>query len=209
MASRPTPGREPATRSSTWVLRLLVGRLPRSCWWSGRRAGVQAAPSPAACRGCSDALHDPDVIHALQLTAEVAVIAVVINLVFGVGMSLLLVRYEFPGKRALSRAHRPAAGGLARRGRPGPGAGLQRPLGWFGPTLEDDGIQVIFATPGMIMATTFVALPLVIREVVPVLDGDRRRAGAGRATASAPTRCRRSGGSRCPASGGPSSTASC
>src|SRR3546814_11910491 len=41
--------------------------------------------------------------------------------------------------------------------------------GWFGPTLEDNGLQVIFDSPGMIMATCFVALPLVIREVVPVL----------------------------------------
>ena len=43
-------------------------------------------------------------------------------------------------------------------------------FGWFGPSLEDAGIQVIFATPGIILATTFVALPLVIREVVPVLE---------------------------------------
>ena len=42
--------------------------------------------------------------------------------------------------------------------------------GWFGPALEEAGFQVIFATPGMIMATVFVALPLVIREVVPVLE---------------------------------------
>src|SRR5439155_7567098 len=43
-------------------------------------------------------------------------------------------------------------------------------FGWFGPTLDEHGIEVIFATPGMIMATCFVALPLVIREVVPVLE---------------------------------------
>jgi sulfate/thiosulfate transport system permease protein len=43
-------------------------------------------------------------------------------------------------------------------------------FGWFGPWLEDNGVQVIFAKPGMIMATCFVALPLVIREVVPVLE---------------------------------------
>ena len=42
--------------------------------------------------------------------------------------------------------------------------------GWFGPALESAGFQVIFSTPGMIMATVFVALPLVIREVVPVLE---------------------------------------
>jgi sulfate transport system permease protein len=120
-------------------------------------------------QGISDALNDPDVVHALQLTAEVAVIAVLINLVFGVGMSLLLVRTEFPGKRLLNAlldiplSVSPVVVGLALvlvyNGR----------YGWFGPTLEAHGLQVVFAKPGIIMATTFVALPLVIREVVPVL----------------------------------------
>lgn len=121
-------------------------------------------------QGIREALADPDVVHALQLTAQVAVAAVVINLVFGVGMSLLLVRYEFPGKRALSAlidvplSVSPVVVGLALvlvyNGR----------SGWFGPALEDHGLQVVFAMPGMIMATCFVALPLVIREVVPVLE---------------------------------------
>jgi sulfate transport system permease protein len=117
-----------------------------------------------------DALGDPDVTHALKLSVTVALAAVAINLFFGVGMSLLLVRYEFPGKRALSAlidlpmAVSPIVVGLALilvyNGR----------YGWFGPTLEDGGLQVVFAKPGMIMATAFVALPLIIREVVPVLE---------------------------------------
>jgi sulfate transport system permease protein len=95
---------------------------------------------------------------------------VVLNTVFGVGVSLLLVRYRFPGRRALSAlidlplSVSPIVVGLALvlvyGGRDG----------WFGPALEDAGIQVIFATPGMILATCFVALPLVVREVVPVLE---------------------------------------
>lgn len=115
-------------------------------------------------------LDDPDTVHALQLTVKVALISVVINSVFGVGISLLLVRYEFPGKRILSPlldlplSVSPVVVGLALilvyGGRDG----------WFGPGLEDAGFQVIFATPGIVMATTFVALPLVIREVVPVLE---------------------------------------
>ena len=115
-------------------------------------------------------LEDPDVTHALRLTVVVAVLAVVINTVFGVGMSLLLVRYEFRGKRLLSAlldlplSVSPIVVGLALMlvygGR----------SGWLGPSLEDAGLQVIFATPGMVLATTFVALPLVIREVVPVLE---------------------------------------
>ena len=117
-----------------------------------------------------DTLADPLVQNALRLTALVAVSAVIINLVFGVTISLLLVRYEFPGKRPLSAlidvplSVSPVVVGLALllvyNGR----------TGWFGPTLESIGFQVIFNTPGMIMATCFVALPLVIREVVPILQ---------------------------------------
>ena len=117
-----------------------------------------------------ETLSDPSVQAALLLTAEVAFWAVVINLVFGVTISILLVRYEFPGKRVLSAlidvplSVSPVVVGLALllvyNGR----------TGWFGPTLESAGFQVIFNSPGMIMATCFVALPLVIREVVPVLS---------------------------------------
>jgi sulfate transport system permease protein len=115
-------------------------------------------------------LGDPDVTHALRLTVGVAIISVVINTVFGVGISLLLVRYQFPGKRLLSAmldvplSVSPIVVGLALvlvyGGR----------TGWFGPALQDLGFQIIFSTPGIVLATVFVALPLVIREVVPVLE---------------------------------------
>ncbi|NUR07216.1 MAG: sulfate ABC transporter permease subunit [Nocardioidaceae bacterium] len=113
---------------------------------------------------------DSDVTHALQLTLVVAISAVVINLLFGVGISLLLVRYEFPGKRVLSAlidvplSVSPVVVGLALVLAYNPRTGL------FGPGLASAGFDVIFATPGMILATVFVALPLVIREVVPVLN---------------------------------------
>jgi sulfate/thiosulfate transport system permease protein len=125
-------------------------------------------------------LEDPDVTHALGLTVQVAIISVVINTVFGVGISILLVRYDFPGKRLLNAmldvplSVSPIVVGLALvlvyGGR----------TGWFGPTLESAGIQVIFATPGIVLATVFVALPLVIREVVPVLEevGDEQEQAA-------------------------------
>ncbi|RHW24102.1 sulfate ABC transporter permease subunit [Nocardioides immobilis] len=112
---------------------------------------------------------DEQAVNALTLTVQVAVQAVLINLVFGVGISLLLVRYEFPGKRVLSAlvdlpmAVSPVVVGLSLllvyNGRDG----------WFGEHLEKWGVQIIFSGTGMIMATCFVALPLVIREVVPVL----------------------------------------
>jgi sulfate transport system permease protein len=126
------------------------------------------------------ALEDPVVQHALQMTVVVAVIAVVINLLFGVGISLLLVRYEFPGKRLLSAlidvplSVSPVVVGLALL------LVYNSRDGWLGQPLADSGIQVVFATPGMVMATVFVALPLVIREVVPVLEeiGDEQEQAA-------------------------------
>lgn len=120
--------------------------------------------------GLRGVVGDPDVVHALRLTVVVAVLAVVVNTTFGVGISLLLVRYEFRGKRALSAlvdlplSVSPIVVGLALvlvyGGRDG----------WFGPALEGAGFQVIFATPGIVLATVFVALPLVVREVAPVLE---------------------------------------
>jgi sulfate transport system permease protein len=152
-----------------WVLRLVVVAylFLLVAWPSGL---IVRRTFEGGTQAFTDALSDPDVTHALKLSVTIALFAVVINLVFGVVMSLLLVRYEFPGKRVLSAlidlplAVSPIVVGLALvlvyNGR----------YGWFGPTLEDHGLQVVFAKPGMIMATTFVALPLVIREVVPVLQ---------------------------------------
>jgi sulfate transport system permease protein len=118
----------------------------------------------------SNALSDPNVTHALRLTVVVALSSVLINLVFGVTISLLLVRYEFRGKRLLSAlldvpmSVSPVVVGLAL-------LLVYNPRnGWFGPWLADAGVRIIFSTPGMVLATTFVALPLVIREVVPVLE---------------------------------------
>ncbi|GHG54501.1 sulfate ABC transporter permease subunit CysW [Flavimobilis marinus] len=113
-------------------------------------------------------LGDPAVRSALGLTVVVAASAVVVNTVFGVGMSLLLVRTEFRGKRVLSAlldlplSVSPVVVGLAIVLAYGQD-------GWFGPALEDAGFRVVFALPGIVLATAFVSLPLVIREVVPVL----------------------------------------
>jgi sulfate/thiosulfate transport system permease protein len=136
---------------------------------------------------------DPQVAHALRLTVIVATLSLAINTVFGVTISILLVRYEFPGKRALSAlldlplSVSPIVVGLSLllvyNGR----------TGWFGPTLEATGFRVIFALPGLVMATVFVSLPLVIREVVPVLQevGIEQEQAAQSLGANAITRFRR------------------
>lgn len=115
-------------------------------------------------------LQDPSVTYAFGLTATCAIWAVIINTVFGVGISLLLVRYRFPGRRVLSvlvdlpMSVSPVVVGLALV------LAYSSGKGWFGGALESAGIFIIGSTPGMIMATAFVSLPLVIREVVPVLE---------------------------------------
>jgi sulfate/thiosulfate transport system permease protein len=109
-----------------------------------------------------DAVTTPPAQHAFFLTITIALIAVPLNAVFGVACAWLLARYEFRGKRLLDAlvdlpfAISPVVVGLALIlvwGRDG----------WFGST------SVIFSTPGMILATIFVSLPFVVREVEPVL----------------------------------------
>lgn len=171
----------------TWLLRLVaVGYVFFLVAWP---VGMLAKRTfEKGTSTLTDALSDPDVVGALQLTGKVALAAVVINLLFGVTISLLLVRYEFPGKRVLSAlvdlplSVSPVVVGLALllvyNGRDG----------WLGPSLESGGLTVMFATPALVMATCFVALPLVIREVVPVLHeiGDDQEQAARSLGASGP-----------------------
>ena len=118
----------------------------------------------------ADALGSPAAITAYRLTAEVALVAIVLNTVFGVGFGILLTRYRVPGRRLLSAAAdipisvSPIVVGLALVLVYGPVDG------WFGKELAEAGIRIIYSLPGMILATTFVSFPLVLREVAPVLD---------------------------------------
>jgi sulfate/thiosulfate transport system permease protein len=118
-----------------------------------------------------DALGQADTVHAFKLTAIVAGLAVVINTVFGVGVSLLLARYRFPGRGILSAlidlpvSISPIVVGLALILVYGNG-------GWLGSTVGALGIQIIGSIPGMVLATVFVSLPLVVRAIVPVLENE-------------------------------------
>jgi sulfate transport system permease protein len=115
-----------------------------------------------------DALTSPNALHALWLTIQVTVIAVVANTVFGVACAIALVRHRFRGRAILDRlvdlpfAISPVVVGLAL-------LLVYGQRGWFGSELAGAGIQVIFSTPGIVLATIFVSLPFVVREVVPVL----------------------------------------
>jgi sulfate transport system permease protein len=115
-----------------------------------------------------EAVTSPDAVHALWLTVLVALIAVPLNTVFGIICALLVVRGNVAGKGILNAvvdlplALSPVVVGLSLLLLYGRG-------GWFGPFLSAHGFQVVFALPGLALATTFVSLPFVVREVVPVL----------------------------------------
>jgi sulfate/thiosulfate transport system permease protein len=111
-----------------------------------------------------DAVTTPDARHAFWLTIEIAAISVPLNTIFGVLCALAIVRRRFPGKGLLNAvvdlplALSPVVVGLALYL-------LYGRNGWF----HSLPFQVLFATPSMVLATIFVSLPFVVREVVPVL----------------------------------------
>jgi sulfate/thiosulfate transport system permease protein len=116
-----------------------------------------------------DGLTSPATIHAFQITAVVTFYAVIANTVFGVATAILLVRHTFRGKRVLNAlidlpiAVSPVIVGLSLILVYGRTTGVGR-------TLAGIGINVIFSIPGMVMATIFVCIPLVVRAVAPVLE---------------------------------------
>jgi sulfate/thiosulfate transport system permease protein len=115
-----------------------------------------------------EAVTTPEAIHAFWLTLLMVAVAVPANTIFGVVMAIALVRHRFRGKALLNAAIdlpfavSPVVIGLAL-------ILVYGQNGWIGDWLADNGIQIIFSTPGMILATIFVSLPFVVREVVPVL----------------------------------------
>jgi sulfate/thiosulfate transport system permease protein len=124
-------------------------------------------------------LSDANTVHAFVLTAEVTAIAVPVNAVFGIVCALAIVRRRFPGAGIVNAivdlplAISPVVVGLSL-------FLLYGRTGWFGPWLGDHGIQVLFATPAIVIATIFVSLPFVAREVVPTLReiGDEQEQAA-------------------------------
>jgi sulfate/thiosulfate transport system permease protein len=111
----------------------------------------------------------PFAVHALYLSMLMVLIAVPVNTAFGVLFALLIVRHRFPGKSILSAfidlplGVSPIVTGLAL-------VLVYGQFGLFGPWLTAHGIQVVFALPGIALATMFVSLPFVAREVIPVLE---------------------------------------
>jgi sulfate/thiosulfate transport system permease protein len=126
-----------------------------------------------------DAVTTPEALHAFYLTILITAIAVPANTIFGIACALILVRTQFRGKALLNAvidlpfAISPVVIGLSLYL-------LYGRTGWFGGWLLDNGIQILFSVPGMVLATVFVSLPFVVREVVPVLHeiGDEQEQAA-------------------------------
>lgn len=111
----------------------------------------------------------PEFLHAVQLTVMLAAIALPLNTVFGLCAAWALTRHRFPGRAFvlslidLPFSISPVVAGLML-------VLLYGRQGWFGGWLQDRGLNIIFAFPGMVLATAFVSMPFVAREVIPVLE---------------------------------------
>ncbi|WP_293386730.1 sulfate ABC transporter permease subunit CysW [Phenylobacterium sp. RIFCSPHIGHO2_01_FULL_69_31] len=114
-------------------------------------------------------LKQPDALAAIRLTLVVAAISVPLNAVFGVAAAWAVARFEFRGKSLLVTfidlpfSMSPVVSGLV-------WVLLFGAQGWFGPWLQDHGVKIIFATTGLVLATTLVTLPFVARELIPLMQ---------------------------------------
>jgi len=115
------------------------------------------------------AITEPDAVAAIELTLLVAAIAVPLNLVFGIAAAWTIAKFAFPGKNVLITlidlpfSVSPVVSGLIYVLI----FGLQ---GWFGGWLREHDLKVIFAVPGIVLATIFVTFPFVARELIPLMQ---------------------------------------
>lgn len=115
------------------------------------------------------AISEPDALSALGLTALVTLCSVPLNLLFGVAAAWAIARFRFPGRQLLITlidlpfSVSPVIAGLMF-------VLMFGSRGWFGEWLSEHDIKVIFATPGIILATTFITVPFVVRELLPQME---------------------------------------
>lgn len=119
------------------------------------------------------ALREQDTVAAIKLTLLVACVAVPLNLVFGVMGSWAIAKFSFPGKNLLTTlidlpfSVSPVISGLIY-------VLIFGRQGWLGPWLEVHDLKIIFAAPGIILATVFVTFPFVARELIPLMESQGR-----------------------------------
>ena len=120
-----------------------------------------------------DAIMEPDTLAAIRLTLLVALVTVPVNLIGGLAAAWCIAKFDFPGKRVLTTiidlpfSVSPVIAGLVF-------VLIFGALGWLGPWLQARDIQVIFALPGLVLATLFVTFPFVARTVLPLMQEQGR-----------------------------------
>jgi sulfate transport system permease protein len=116
-----------------------------------------------------EALKDPDAWSAIRLTLLTALVAVPLNLVFGIAAAWAIAKYEFKGKAFLTTlvdlpfSVSPVVAGLIY-------VLVFGAQGWLGPWLQEHDIKIVFAVPGIILATVFVTFPFIARELIPLMQ---------------------------------------
>jgi len=116
-----------------------------------------------------NAIRDPETLSAIQLSLLTVGVSVPLNLVFGVAAAWAVTKFQFKGRNVLVTlidipfGVSPVVSGLIF-------VLVFGAQGWFGPWLNDHDIQIIFAVPGIILATTFVTFPFVARELIPLME---------------------------------------
>lgn len=120
-------------------------------------------------RAYVDAITEPNTLSAARLSLLATAVAVILNMIFGTAAAWLITRFRFPGRSVLLTlidipfAVSPVISGLIF-------VLVFGSRGWFGPWLSDHDIRIIFAAPGIILATTFVTFPFVARELIPLME---------------------------------------
>lgn len=115
------------------------------------------------------AISEPDAIKAMGLTALVTLLSVPLNVLFGLTAAWSIARFRFPGRQLLITiidlpfSVSPVIAGLMF-------VLLFGSRGWFGPWLNEHDIKIIFSTPGIVLATTFITVPFVVRELLPQME---------------------------------------
>ena len=164
-AFRPAAGETPAVRIGLTVVALLFLAvfliLPlASVFYEAMKSGFLAFVK---------AIDDRDTLAAIRLTLIVAAISVPANLVFGVAASWAIAKFEFPGKSVLTTlidlpfSVSPVTAGLIY-------VLMFGAQGYLGPLLDAAGVKIIFAVPGIVLATIFVTFPFVARELIPIMQ---------------------------------------
>ena len=165
----------PATRESRWV-RLGLLALGLGFFAIFLLLPLVAVFTEALRKGWElyfASLADADTVSSIKLTLLAAAIAVPLNVAFGVSAAWLIAKHEFRGKQVLITfidlpfSVSPVVAGLMY-------VLIFGAQGWFGPWLQEHDLKIIFAVPGIVLATVFVTFPFVARELIPLMQAQGR-----------------------------------